>query len=408
MADHHEHGLRDSSFSSGHFHTHYRRDSRHRELISDKVATTPNSADGSGHLRSKNRKRFPESLHFTPSSFRLRSGTASTRSSISSANIPDSATTYSLSTLASPISTSYTSDISELFAAHVIDISRPAGKILHRHKPSTGTCSTYVNDEDDGHMIAGYPDLSSKIRDIRGDSNESEVGDDNGNDTLPVRLVDLKYFVLGSTRGFNTYFYSPSTESPPIKEEEGLTPGHSRYWQQPPSGETATASKWESSSTASDDFSSDEADTILDFALQVVYGVDLQETSHSIPGLRQLVSKFVGDVGRHIWHAPSDAQPAQVMSSSSSSSTPSQGGAGGGIQGGGKRKKQTRGEEDEGEFSDGEGSGLLPLKRCRPNPKEDENLRLSCPFRKRNPQRFNVRDHHSCAMTYFPKFAELR
>jgi hypothetical protein len=43
----------------------------------------------------------------------------------------------------------------------------------------------------------------------------------------------------------------------------------------------------------------------------------------------------------------------------------------------------------------------------KPTP-SDDNLRLSCPYRKRNPNRFNVRDHHSCAMTYFPKFAELR
>jgi hypothetical protein len=95
------------------------------------------------------------------------------------------------------------------------------------------------------------------------------------------------------------------------------------------------------------------------------------------------------------------------MSSSSLSSTPSQGVSPDDSQRGGKRKKLGKGDQDGDDYSDGEGVGSF-AKRARPNPREEENLRLSCPFRKRNPHRFNVRDHHSCAMTYFPKFAELR
>lgn len=146
---------------------------------------------------------------------------------------------------------------------------------------------------------------------------------------------------------------------------------------------------------------------LLGYALQLVYGVDINDASIPRAAAHSMVSNFVQDIDKHIWKAPSDTQLSHTLSTSSSSSTPSQEGAGGDRRGG-KRKKVGKRDDEGDEFSDGEGSGYLPTKRVRPNPREDENLRLSCPFRKRNPHRFNVRDHHSCAMTYFPKFAELR
>ncbi|EHK23380.1 uncharacterized protein TRIVIDRAFT_124089, partial [Trichoderma virens Gv29-8] len=320
-------------------------------------------------------KHFPESLHFAPSSFRLRSRTASTRSSISSANVPDSATTYSHSTLASPISTSYASDLSDIYCGHPIDASRPASRVYHRHQSSTGSfCSTHVNDDDDGYSFAGYPDLSAKLGEI--------------------------------------HVATPVTPVPVSEEEESVTPSDSHEWPQLETStiETSFSSKWDTASSISDDVSSQDTEAILDYTLQLVFGVDLQEESSKVtPAVRNLVGKFIGDVGNCFWATPSDADMTQVMSTSSSSSTPSQGGSGAGdSQSGGKRKKQGRGDEDDGDFSEGEGLGYNPSKKLRPNPKDEENLRLSCPYRKRNPSRFNVRDHHSCAMTYFPKFAELR
>jgi hypothetical protein len=86
-------------------------------------------------------------------------------SSISSANVPDSATTHSLSTLASPISTTYASSIHEQFAAATLDSSRPASRICHRHNPSSGTCSTFVNEDDDA-ILTGYPEFDLKIRNV--------------------------------------------------------------------------------------------------------------------------------------------------------------------------------------------------------------------------------------------------
>ncbi|EWZ81955.1 hypothetical protein FOWG_14371 [Fusarium oxysporum f. sp. lycopersici MN25] len=320
-------------------------------------------------LNQRNGKKVPESLHFTPGAFRLRSPTESSMSSISSANVPDSATTHSLSTLASPISTTYASSIQEQFAAATLDGSRPASRICHRHNPSSGTCSTFVNEDDDA-IITGYPEFDIKIRNL----NEAH--------RRPV-VQEVKP-------------ESPSTESF-VKEERVLTPTTESHHADDVSNDDEDDSE---------DVSQEDANSVLNYALQVIYGVDLNDVSIPQDKVQSLVSNFTQDIGQHIWQSASDGQLSHTMSTSSSSSTPSQ--DANGDRRGGKRKKQGRREDDGEEFSDGEGSGYLPTKRSRPNPKEDENLRLSCPFRKRNPHRFNVRDHHSCAMTYFPKFAELR
>ncbi|KAJ4251028.1 hypothetical protein NW762_011678 [Fusarium torreyae] len=324
-------------------------------------------------LHQRSAKRVPESLHFTPGAFRLRSPTESSMSSISSANVPDSATTHSLSTLASPISTTYASSIQEQFAATTLDGSRPASRICHRHNPSNGTCSTFVNEDDDA-IITGYPEFDLKIRNLHEARQRPVVQE------------------LRPT--------SPSTESF-IKEERILTPTESRH----PSDNGIP--DCDADEEDSEDVTPEDANLVLNYALQIIYGVDLNDTSISQDKVQSLVSNFTQDISQHIWQSASDGQLSHTMSTSSSSSTPSQDALGGDRRGG-KRKKQGRRDDDGDEFSDGEGSGYLPTKRSRPNPKEEENLRLSCPFRKRNPHRFNVRDHHSCAMTYFPKFAELR
>ncbi|KAM0226551.1 hypothetical protein ACHAPA_002932 [Fusarium lateritium] len=322
-------------------------------------------------LGQRNVKRVPESLHFTPGAFRLRSPTESSMSSISSANVPDSATTHSLSTLASPISTTYASSIQEQFAAATLDGSRPASRICHRHYPSSGTCSTFVNEDDDA-IITGYPEFDLKIRNAHEAQRRPAVQE--------LRLA------------------SPSTESF-IKEERVYTPTESHHTEDIPNCDVDEED--------CEDVSPEDANMVLNYALQIIYGVDMNDVSISQDKVQSLISNFTQEIDQHIWQSASDGQLSHTMSTSSSSSSPSQDALGNDRRGG-KRKKQGKREDDGDEFSDGEGSGYLQTKRLRPNPKEDENLRLSCPFRKRNPHRFNVRDHHSCAMTYFPKFAELR
>ena len=163
-----EQGDRRPGITVNHIPLHLQRDLRNKDSLNDKPLAAPQSGSESQSLSATfgQRKHFPESLHFPPNTFRLRSRTASTRSSISSANVPDSATTYSHSTLARPISTSYASDLSDIFCGYPADSSRPASRVFHRHRSSTGSCSTHVNDDDDGYSFAGYPDLSAKLGEI--------------------------------------------------------------------------------------------------------------------------------------------------------------------------------------------------------------------------------------------------
>jgi len=212
-----------------------------------------------------------------------------------------------------------------------------------------------------------------------------------------VRECDLLSFVLrGKPLEFHARCVSDS-RSPVnsfIKEERVLTPTESHH---------TDTQEFDADEEDNEAVTPEDANLVLNYALQVIYGVDLNDTSTPQSKVHSLVSNFTKDISQHIWQSASDGQLSHTMSMSSSSSTPSQD-----ADRRNKRKKQGKREDDGDEFSDGEGSGILPAKRPRPNPKDDENLRLSCPFRKRNPHRFNVRDHHSCAMTYFPKFAELR
>lgn len=145
---------------------------RDTHKTSNSVGSGNNAKDGSLHRF----KHYPESLHLAlSSSARIRSPTESSMSTLSS--VPDSATTASLSTLASPLSSSYASDLHDMFPG-----SRPPSRVFHRHQASSGTCSTFVNDEDEMHVIGTYPNFKDKLRhlDIRPSSSDGE-------ETLPVR-----------------------------------------------------------------------------------------------------------------------------------------------------------------------------------------------------------------------------
>lgn len=168
----------------------------------------------------------------------------------------------------------------------------------------------------------------------------------------------------------------------------------------------------------------ENADDVLSYVLQVFHGIEWDEVTASLADLRDLVGRFIQDVGstalgrspatsqthsRGASSAPSKGSPNTLApSSEGASDTNSQQQQ----QQGTKRKRtgldrQGNAGGDDGE-EDGD-SGGLPHRVKRPvSESEHQMLRLSCPFRKRNPARFNVREHYSCAMTYFPKFAELR
>ncbi|PHH64486.1 hypothetical protein CDD81_4561 [Ophiocordyceps australis] len=343
------------------------------------------------------RKRCPDTLALNPNAFRLRSRTDSTRSSFSSAHVPDSATTCSTWTLASPLSSNYASEIQEQLAAHTLcDGPTPPRRIRHGHQPSSvTTCSTFINDDDVPVVDVTPSDIAAKLRQLHDDLPQPlDVWDDDSSGS-PLTDRGPRGYDGGARQAFCDHCLTrkPSTASSLSDAEDEDHDGD----------DNDMASRVHQT----------DIDSVLDYTLQAVYGVELRDSLGSRAMLRQLGFNFIHGLGMHIEQSLHEANGGQTTktTSSSSTSTPSQATCHGGIRGGssGKRKKQAGGYGDKGDdFSDGETSGHGPAKRIKPTGKDEDNLRLSCPYRKRNPRRFNVRDHHSCAMTYFPKFAELR
>ncbi|KAK0625846.1 hypothetical protein B0T14DRAFT_88226 [Immersiella caudata] len=85
-----------------------------------------------------------------------------------------------------------------------------------------------------------------------------------------------------------------------------------------------------------------------------------------------------------------------------------------GYNGNGGRRTNKRGASDEGdspehnESNDGDGMGGNGQGGKRAKTDSTEDQRLSCPFRKRNPVKFNVRDHQNCAVQSFPDVSQLK
>ena len=140
-------------------------------------------ANLTGALSPLHSKRFPESLHFSPSSLRARSPTqSSVNSSILSATIADApSTACSISSLASPISTSYASEVQEMLAG-----SRCSSRIRrHKYQPSSGTCSTFVNDETDNDGDDARKGRTQGYDDVDNDGSDGDFRDKKRNTIMP-------------------------------------------------------------------------------------------------------------------------------------------------------------------------------------------------------------------------------
>lgn len=163
--------------------------------------------------------------------------------------------------------------------------------------------------------------------------------------------------------------------------------------------------QWDIGSSVSEDVSPEDAESILLYTMQLVYGIELPEDALAQDQLKQATTSFIHQLSPYVWQSQGSTDGSWQGDGSAASSNTSPGSSGGSS---GRGKKHGRNGDEDAYSPDERGSGSLSAKRTKKASKEDENLRLSCPYRKRNPFRFNVRDHHSCAMTYFPKFAELR
>ncbi|KAF4122213.1 hypothetical protein GMORB2_7806 [Geosmithia morbida] len=304
---------------------------------------------------------------------RLRSPTESSMKTTSS--FTDSATTLSFPNMTSPVSSGFVTESPEPL------VSPPKRRSMHRHNPSSATCSTLVNEEDEFSYMR-YPYPYNKASAVG--SEQLVLGD------IGVWARDREKSAPMEHSDNEPVEIIPTPETPlPMRDDIS-----------------------ETQSIQSNDSVDEDAEAVLDFALQLSYGLDLASAP---AGAHELAGKFVRDLGPMIWQSSPGTQASNNRPTSTNSVINTGTPAGdGNFRGSGKRKKQAGGGgsgepgDDDDECSDEDEKAAVPAKRQRPSPKDEENLRLSCPYRKRNPSRFNVRDHHSCAMTYFPKFAELR
>lgn len=122
-------------------------------------------------------RHCPETLNILSGYNRLRSPTQ-----LSMSSVPESVTTYAPSTMASPMSSSF-GDLQDLLMR-----SRRSSRATHQPQPSSGACSTFVNDDDDASVVVGASDLAAKIRELGDDKVkfESDV-EDSSQETLPFR-----------------------------------------------------------------------------------------------------------------------------------------------------------------------------------------------------------------------------
>ena len=86
--------------------------------------------------------------------------------------------------------------------------------------------------------------------------------------------------------------------------------------------------------------------------------------------------------------------------------------AGGGQKGNGKGKRKAEGGDEEGRGlgggDEGEGEGDRAAAAAQGSSTRNSVANLSCPYRKRNPLRFNVRDYYVCATHSFADMSQLK
>src|SRR5690606_20512396 len=98
------------------------------------------------------------------------------------------------STVATPLSHSFANDLQDFY----LPGSRPVSRALHRQQSSIGTCSTFVNDEEDPPIPFAepkYQDHKAAFDALRASPNASlstpdetpRPGSRDGDETLPTR-----------------------------------------------------------------------------------------------------------------------------------------------------------------------------------------------------------------------------
>jgi hypothetical protein len=129
----------------------------------------------------------------------------------------------------------------------------------------------------------------------------------------------------------------------------------------------------------------------------------LDELSHIISASNVApFSPAVNEMGR------GNGDHAPILPAGGGSDQNGQGGNGGSSRRPNNKRGPSEGDDsqDQDEFNEGDGMGGNGPNGKRAKTEEDQ--RLSCPFRKRNPVKFNVRDHQNCAVQSFPDVSQLK
>ncbi|KAK4183737.1 hypothetical protein QBC35DRAFT_455987 [Podospora australis] len=157
----------------------------------------------------------------------------------------------------------------------------------------------------------------------------------------------------------------------------------------------------------------------LDRALRHVFGVDIAELEHnaasaayeSVNYCLDELAYIVRSSGMHTTAGPSHHETAREATGSKNIAIqPANPGNYGGKSGNGNKKKRLSDGMDNGD-GDADDDDDDHEDRRPPNGKKQKTVdgqNLSCPFRKRNPTKFNVRDFQSCAVQSFPDIPQLK
>jgi len=167
-------------------------------------------------------------------------------------------------------------------------------------------------------------------------------------------------------------------------------------------------------SVVSEILSNEDADQILHHALHVAYGGELRELPLPEGYGRREVFHFVQSLGMVLDRASlvtvvpaTQANPG--TSQNSSYTYPTDGTGQTGQASTGQKRAAGDRDADDGGIDEGNEQGAPAKKhKTRNAGEETQNLRISCPYRKRNPYRFNIREHESCAFTFYPDFSALK
>lgn len=200
----------------------------------------------------------------------------------------------------------------------------------------------------------------------------------------------------------------PIGDRVPLDVDREEAPKFLRTWPVPEMLEPATettgiSSESDTSSQESDDIVLPEEMAIFEATLQTVFGLTVEEANISVDKWKPLVLDFVKGLHAHVWLAPEGADEPEKSQSIPRDGRSLQGE--GAPKAPGKRAREIGGNGIEDNTN---GGNTCVRAAKKPRIGETLGLRFSCPYRKRNPERFNVRQRYSCSMTFFSTIAKVR